>query len=74
MFDSKRVESPIGGSIADCNRVAGARRAFAGAAAKRAARIEIADESGAGGAGGDRRECVVQEMDETGWARGDVGS
>jgi hypothetical protein len=50
--------------IAWCG-VAGGRRAFAAAAAKCAARREIAGESGAGGVGGEHRKRVVEEMDET---------
>ena len=74
MFDRCVGEVAIAGLIVAWRRVGSARRAFASAAAKRAARSEIVGESGAGCVGEERRKCVLQTMNERGLPRDDVGS
>ena len=54
--------------------MAGARWAFAGAAAKRAAWTEIAGESGSGCVGEERRTRVLEKTDERDVPGDDVGS
>ena len=74
MFDRRAGEVAVGSLIGAWNRAAGVRRAFASTASKRAARSEIAGDRGAGGVGGEHRECVLEKTDGTEVARGDVGS